>query len=152
MRTWNAITRDMKREAAAFDARVRRASAAAQGGALRRAPRFSPPFRVRFWAIYRGSPVRLTLHQGKGLSWQFSHPTEEGYHEEGATYFLNGDTLTQEWWYDGRDCDGRMTREGECECRIDQLAAGYQEGEITWPKWEPVNSRQRDYAAEAAGY
>ena len=50
------------------------------------------------------------------------------------------------------DCDGRLRQGGEIYAPLDGLHAGRMVDDITYPAWEKVESWQRDYQAEAAGY
>jgi len=107
----------------------------------------APNARFWFWN-HHGHPVKLTLKPGQVLRWRKSWEHEEGWstrceefeHEGGQVRWLTVD--------DGRDCDGRLTRTTEFFCALTGLKAG-DEG---LPAWEPGESRQRDYRAEAAGY
>lgn len=62
--------------------------------------------------------------------------------------------VTLDYFDDGVDCDGRLTRSGILECPADRLASFLPcyEGAMPRPEWQEKQARQRDYAAEAAGY
>ena len=102
------------------------------------------------------------MRPGQTLYCQSGHSTEEGYHAEGETWTQEGEIVTREWWTEGRDCDGRLDRQGRDECPLDQLhelAPYITDGDqadvwagVTWPNWQQVASSQRDEYAEMAGY
>lgn len=84
------------------------------------------PPRVRIWFWWRGSPVRLTLDDGKPVTLFRSAPTEEGYsstlHEfiydqhEGRVYLNSVES--------GRDCDGSLRHTRQMHADITELDAG----------------------------
>ena len=97
-------------------------------------------------------------------------------------YDRDSGRLVRESFSDGTDCDGRLSRENRSECPLHRLTArwlghcyrcardvSFTRGdgiprcpdcngadELRWteryPDWRPVDSSQRDYAAEAMGY
>lgn len=91
-------------------------------------------------------------------------PTEEGWNQVHAQWTYETDEAGQVWVLhtcatDGSDCDGRLMTYCEVRCPLDRLAAvapqvpeGYPPAPYMLPNWQAVQSGQRDYAAEAAGY
>lgn len=79
---------------------------------------------------------------------------DEGWHSETNSWEHCGDHVRSEWRIDGRDCDGRLTREGASTFTFGNEAAGYRDEEpaVTYPLWECGDERQRDYTAESMGY
>jgi hypothetical protein len=115
-----------------------------------KAPRF-----VRFWIIAHGSPVRLTLRAGGGSSWStWKRPADEGWSAEGAGYSYDAERgiVSRYTWTDGVDCDGRLSGEEHATCVHDRLASFVTPEGLAVPDWQYGRCRQRDYAAEAAGY
>jgi hypothetical protein len=111
------------------------------------------PRTVRFWAWANDGQVRITLRPGQTRHWARSYPTDEGWNAEGETWTHEGDHVARTSWTDGRDCDGRMSTDTRLECALERLTDRRDS-----PDWEPspdwlrVESSQRDYQAEAAGY
>lgn len=101
--------------------------------------------------------VRLKLTPGQCVKWGKSYPTDEGWGAEGCAWMHDGNRVLRRWWSDGVDCDGRLSRNGVDVSRVVDLAAVQSEqifnGRIICrPDWEQIDSTQRDYTAEAAGY
>jgi hypothetical protein len=121
--------------------------------------------RVRFWTWNLG-PVRLSLAPGQRLRHSSGGPTEEGWSQRLTTFTHEGDRIVRDWLNDGCDCDGRLTQGGRDSCTLRNLDGNgpvswlepeYQDRDalglpIQWPAWATVDSRRRDYQAEAAGY
>jgi hypothetical protein len=80
------------------------------------------------------------------MSWSYGGATEEGWDYTAVTWSLDGGAISYEWFSDGSDCDGRLTRSGEYTARIESIT---KERDLTWIE---VDSRQQDFTAEAAGY
>lgn len=117
------------------------------------------PGNARFWNWCPGGWVKITLRPGQELSYAVHQRTEEGWSAQGETFRHDGDRVTCEWWNDGADCDGRLSREGECSCPLDRLAVEVRSSsedretrDILAPAWERGTAEQRDYQAEAANY
>ena len=117
---------------------------------------------------------------GRKISHSSGGPTDEGWSASGSEYYFADGGVYREWWADGRDCDGRMSTQGTDFCRADMLqdrvvveclechdSNTYSHGDTIgscpcgsdslgiigfYPEWSRVDSSQRDYAAEAAGY
>lgn len=118
---------------------------------------------ARFWIYLNGGPVKLTLRPGQSLRWWQGGPCDEGWSSESETWTLDEDenVLRREWCNDGSDCDGRLTRYGECEANLDELFVvepyfsddeqGLWEG-VKYPDWQRVSAGQRDQYAESMGY
>lgn len=99
--------------------------------------------------------VRITLRPGQTLSWGKGWRHEEGWSSVSYTWTHTGDGILEAFASDGTDCDGRLSRYSETFCPLDRLASHAWEwnGSMQYtPAWEPVESSQRDYQAEAAGY
>ena len=109
------------------------------------------PKQARFW-VYLNGAVRIKLRAGQTIHHSHGGATDEGYSWEAASYSFDGRQVTCEWSTDSRDCDGRMTRSGFTVCKFADLGAGYCEDGISFPAWLHFDERQRDHAAEAAGY
>lgn len=113
---------------------------------------------ARFWLYHAGDWARLALRDGESLELFEGGPTDEGNCAEWTTYTRDGDVITCEWSRSERDCDGQHSASGECETTIDDLTADPAES-CDWgldrparPQWRAIDSRQRDYSAESAGY
>lgn len=147
-------------------------------GRARRAAASPRPTVARFWDFHAGSLVRITLTPGRdrALTTQ-GGPTEEGYSYTTTSWTLHADVRGHAYVLkttatEARDCDGRISREGQWKCYLPDLARGerahlwgrlvnddgYCRRELrrgagpALPRWEDRGSTQRDYAAEAAGY
>jgi hypothetical protein len=110
---------------------------------------------ARIWIWENGAPIKLTLKPGVPLRWTHGGRDEEGWSWTRLTFEWDGHTLLQSYDFDGRDCDGRLTRSGACCTTPDLFQAGHQEETdpaVRYPKWEELSQSQRDYTAEAAGY
>ena len=111
---------------------------------------------ARIWVHHAGGPVKLTIRPGQTLHWTHFSCDEEGYSREATILNWDGEILVGKFHIDGRDCDGRTSRSGECYTTPENFRA-YQDSspgcdEVAYPKWETISRGQRDYAAEAAGY
>lgn len=113
---------------------------------------------ARFWVHCNGNPVKLTLREGQSLEWYHSGPSDEGWSAEGEQYTYSDGEVRRRWISDGRDCDGRLTREGLDRCSLTRLQAqvsGWNEYDregIRFPEWQDLRSCQRDEYAEAMNY
>lgn len=109
---------------------------------------------ARFWYYHKSGMVRIKLRAGQSLHHSHGGRTEEGWSRESNRFEFDGRTVTNEFCNDGADCDGRMTRHGVVTCAADRLAAGYLDTEngAAFPDWQTVETGQRDYSAESAGY
>lgn len=112
----------------------------------------------RFSVHVNGGPVKITLRPGQSLEHGTFAYTDEGYTKESYRWSLakDGSELLREWYQDGRDCDGRLSRSGE-DC-LDPSAPEFCNVEIvygvqfSYPRFNPISEGQRDYSAEAMGY
>ena len=108
---------------------------------------------AKFWVYHRGW-VRLRLAPGATVHHYQGGPTDEGWSSHAERYTHAGDAIIAEYVDDGRDCDGRLTRNNIIRCALDRLTAcadfDREVGGI--PDWEPITSSQCDEYAEAAGY
>ena len=119
------------------------------------------PAAARFWTYHRGGYVRLSLRPGEQLRHETGGPTDEGYHGEASIYTHAGDDIALDWATWGRDCDGRTESYGASFAPLATLTArdafdltnGASEARgIRLPVWNRGRTRNRDHAAEAAGY
>ena len=93
--------------------------------------------------------------------------TEEGFSSEWRCWSHAGHFVERLWANNSRDCDGRYQSSGEDRCHMQKLYwhrvwdARVLDGELVrvlsdeyppFPLWINIDSAQRDYAAEAAGY
>lgn len=111
---------------------------------------------ARFWVSHNGDYVRLSLRGGDLIELFEGGQTDEGSEATWTTYSRVGDVITCDSQSSGRDCDGAHSSAWECETTIRDLTAAEP---IEWnperppmPQWRAVDSSQRDYAAESAGY
>jgi hypothetical protein len=111
---------------------------------------------ARFWYFLNGSPVKITLHPGQSLEHYHGAPCDEGWSSEYHKFTHEGDGVTCEWQEDGRDCDGRLTTDGESFAPLSALRDGYVEDNgsgVVYADWQRSRpSSVRDEYAEAAGY
>lgn len=113
---------------------------------------------VRFWVYVNGGYVRLTLPPGgKVIAHVKCDDAEgEGFSRNVQTWErhpeMHGFAL-RKVTEKGRDCDGGYSFGYQMVCAYDRLARilCMFTGHHT-PDWQPAESEQRDYAAEAAGY
>ncbi len=121
---------------------------------------------LRIWHYWNGCHTKLTLIPGKPINIHRYETTDEGYSFEQDNILLGEDgRVTMESVDDGRDCDGRLTRESHyvmdgltrIEVEQEPTAVMQRAGiEASWsvmvPNWMKARSTQRDEYAEAAGY
>jgi hypothetical protein len=112
--------------------------------------------RARFWIYQNGDFARLALKPGESQEHSTHGYHDEGWSSEWQRWTHNGDHILLEWASDGRDCDGRLSRDGEAMCPLgnlkDRAAYGSDDPKIRLPEWQEVESGQRDYSAEAMNY
>lgn len=110
-----------------------------------------------------GGWVRITLRYGQSLTIHRSGWNGEGYSSEAETWMHDGELITRLSSESGSDCDGSTSCSAEETCPQDRLAAVqtrrenprthiWEDSDIFRPDWQHIERRQRDYAAEAAGY
>ncbi|MHA1574408.1 MAG: hypothetical protein ACTSX8_10485 [Alphaproteobacteria bacterium] len=111
---------------------------------------------ARFWVSHGDDYVRLSLRDGESVDMFEGGPTDEGSSAKWTTYTRDGDTIACDSQQSSRDCDGAHSSAWECETTIRDLTAAEP---ISWnperppmPQWSALDSSQRDYSAEAAGY
>lgn len=129
---------------------------------------------ARFWDIINGGLVKITLKPGQSITHFRGGPTEEGWFLEETTWYYDPylDAVRCHTINDGVDCDGRLSHADEAISTLEDLrmvtakkvywtldggASFYPKLDdrykaIKKPRWETLESYQRDYAAEAAGY
>lgn len=99
---------------------------------------------ARFTVLHSGSEVVLTLRPEQSLSWDHYENHDEGWSSTWTIWRYRDGKLQLEQATDGTDCDGRLSTHVELVAVVPASGA--------FPHWDEVNSGQRDYAAEAAGY
>jgi hypothetical protein len=110
---------------------------------------------ARFWTWMNGGWVKITLKPEQELTHFWHGRTDEGYAEQGVTWYHDGDEgiVEQEEWSRGRDCDGRYAHETVSFAGLSQLQARRSAWDGTlFPDWSQQREAHRDYTAEAAGY
>ena len=116
---------------------------------------------ARFWTMTPSADwVKITLRPGQPLKHHRGGPTEEGWHRQDTTFWLEDGFVHCATATDGTDCDGRLQTFCEVACHIDRLACRTPHessvGELPpgtlLPDWQKVDESQRDFAAEAMGY
>ncbi len=139
--------------------RARRKAAAKAGRAHRaRVEGRRNPTTARFWIMLADGWARLSLRDGESLSHCEGGPHEEGYSWTTTVYLRDGSTLTMEEETRSRDCDGSYygTWSGTCEIALlssHDLGPDYGPAPgVGVPLWEGLDSAQRDFSAEQAGY
>lgn len=96
--------------------------------------------------------IKVTLSEGETKEYHTGGETEEGYSVTDYIFELEGGSVKLLVSNRSQDCDGRMDSYQELICPIDKLAAWEAHDGTMTPDWEKVDSHQRDYTAEAAGY
>lgn len=109
---------------------------------------------ARFWIDHKGGVVRLKIRAGDTLCFSHGGATDEGYSWTGESYAFDGQRVTCQWATDSRDCDGRMTHNGEAFCHVARLSSGYTDPDcgVAFPAWEHGEQSQRDHTAESMNY
>jgi hypothetical protein len=107
---------------------------------------------ARFWAYVNDGQVKITLRPMQTASWSKRWAHEEGWSAEGETWTHWRDHIERTVWTDGRDCDGRMSTETVLRCDLAHLMDDERPDREPYPDWQRIESSQRDYQAEAAGY
>lgn len=113
---------------------------------------------LRFWVFLNGGYVRITLPPGDKVVGRVKCDDAggEGFSRNVQTWErhpeMRGHVL-RKVTESGRDCDGPYRTGYEMACSYDRLArilCTFTEART--PDWQHLDSYQRDYAAEAAGY
>ena len=129
----------------------------------------SAPPRVRLWISHWGSgadnfvPVRITLVDGQPMEFYRGGQHEEGYSYSVERYVYDRESgiVSLEFIQDGRDCDGRHSSCVELEWPVNGATRPWEDWSTGEPVERPefpiayfdkVDSSQRDYSAEMAGY
>ncbi len=111
---------------------------------------------ARIWVQHNGDWVRLALKDLDVIEMFEGGPTDEGSYGKWSTYSRDGDVITCDGEKSERDCDGSHSSAWLCETTIDALKSGpaceWDPEQPPTPQWRAVDSSQRDYSAEAAGY
>jgi hypothetical protein len=111
------------------------------------------PRNARFWVIWNADLVKLTLAPGQRLSLFHAERHEEGWHCIRKSFEHTGEAILQEIHNDGTDCDGRLTYSSTSACPLAELGAFVSDCcKEPLPRWTVLESEQRDFSAEAAGY
>ena len=106
----------------------------------------------RFWTSINGSPVKISLAEGQRLGWHQHQIHDEGWSSEYTVWEASRGIVTLEAGTDGVDCDGRLSTGYDALCPRYALALGNDYEGVTYADWQPIDTYQRDYEAEAAGY
>lgn len=106
---------------------------------------------ARFW-VYANGPAKITLKPGQTLRHSRGGPTDEGYSYEEDSWEHLGNRIEHNWFVDGRDCDGRMTKTGSRISMLEDLKAHAGLDDLSYPVWRIEDYYQRDFEAEKAGY
>jgi hypothetical protein len=109
---------------------------------------------VEFYHWLQGDYKKITLIPGGSEEHRTGGRNEEGYSYTSYQFEHEGDLIRLQIASQAQDCDGRLDTYSEFTCSLDKLAARPASGgyDLMLPEWEKVDSHQRDYAAEAAGY
>jgi hypothetical protein len=107
---------------------------------------------ARFWVFVNGDAVKLSLRKGQTLSYSVGCSTDEGWERTTYVWEFDGQFVSEQYDWDGRDCDGRMSRSAEYVCHVEELPNGNETECAKYPLWKEAKSERRDFAAEAAGY
>jgi hypothetical protein len=112
---------------------------------------------ARFWFMYRGDWVKITIPPGKELAFGAGWYTDEGSKREYQSFCYDPNEMciwsiyeTQE-----RDCDGHHEYHSQARCSLADLKANPADeewGSPATPAWEKVSAHERDYFAEAMDY
>jgi hypothetical protein len=113
----------------------------------------------RLWIDWNGTFTKITVKPGHPLTMYKRMATDEGWISAGKTFFIEDGRVYEQAATDGRDCDGRLSTYWEGYASATATAFPYY-AEDCWFRgellrlhtWTKVESGQRDYAAEAAGY
>jgi hypothetical protein len=113
----------------------------------------SQPRNARFWIIWNATLAKLTLAPGQRLTLSSFSRHEEGWTRQWKSFEHTGEAVEHTTHEDGTDCDGRSSYTATCLCPLSELAAFKSDYfEEPLPKWTVLESEQRDYTAEQAGY
>lgn len=111
---------------------------------------------IRFWHFMNDGWVKITLRPETTLHHYKSAPTDEGWSSEAVMWSYDGDVASMECIYDGRDCDGRLTR--GYDLTLEKIET-YPKGDCLedfpgGPRavWRETDSYQRDQYAELMNY
>ncbi len=113
------------------------------------------PINVRVWA--KGRVRRLSLVDGQEIHFRSFEYTDEGWSSTDEYIYRTGMAIYLYVVNDGRDCDGRLTREwsGKSEGK-DLHCVRRPHGKKWGPKrlalFDTILSCQRDFTAESMGY
>ncbi len=109
---------------------------------------------ARLTLFANGETVKLTLHPGQSLAWEYSRQEDEGYSAGGFQVSLEQKTglVVLQEWSEGRDCDGRSSWDSVLECHVMRLRSVNNGFNKPAPDWKELDSSRRDYSAERAGY
>lgn len=129
---------------------------------------------VRLWTYWNGGYVRLTLKpehtEWNPLTLYHYSKTDEGWSSLAEEYWIDDGYVYSRCTSDGRDCDGRLTRQSTFLCKLSQIATTFPyqdlDKSMPWelrvqalgnegvmlPTWKEASYSQRDYTAEAVGY
>jgi hypothetical protein len=108
---------------------------------------------ARFWVVYKGGLIKLTLKPGEVVTLYHYQRTEEGYSAETFSYRFNNGVLTLNYSDEGRDCDGYISRGISRTCEFDELQYRWcDQDQVAFPNWIDQDTEVYDESAVRAGY
>ncbi len=107
---------------------------------------------ARFWIMWNGDWVKITLRPGQSISMCAGRNHEEGFSCEAEVYSFDCDVVECAITSWGRDCDGRYDVHMNYHCHVTQLKAHDMDDGTIRPQWERGHCEQYDQFAEMAGY
>tara|TARA_Y100000310_G_scaffold329265_1_gene398769 strand:+ start:2755 stop:3147 length:393 start_codon:yes stop_codon:yes gene_type:complete len=130
---------------------------------MNRSPYNPNPETVRFWLLWKDSPVKVALRDGQKINFHHAYNHEEGWSEEWQEIRRDGAWLFLDSGTDGRDCDGRLShvmahsanifrdlRHSAPQDWIYEYIDGHGFRRVV--DWQEVTHRVFDEYAEAANY
>jgi len=143
----------LKREVEAL-ARIKNPATTYEQHGLAEGPRYASGPRI--WVPYAHGAVRITLpSNGATVTIRHGSTTDEGWYHEARYYCVRDGLVECRVYTSSRDCDGRLDRDWVVRCPLADKDNGepIEGGGGYFPYWGYEHDcRQRDHAAEAAGY
>ena len=113
--------------------------------------------------------MRLSLKVGDEMTLVSGGPTDEGWSRTEERFYIDRGILVLDYYFDGCDCDGRMSGGSESYAQLDELATEPErwiyrrqpsarecrdrvDRPVRFPSWRRLDTWQRDCQAEAAGF
>jgi hypothetical protein len=94
----------------------------------------------------------IRLYDGESYVLSSGGQSDEGYDITHETFTNSDGVVTCELDSTARDCDGRFDRHETYTCPVGLLQDKESPLGVRTPAWTKVDSSQRDYSAERAGY